>query len=406
MRTRRSAVLVTAVMAALALMVPPAHAVLSPDAPTGLTAAAEDQAVELSWQIPADNGLAITGYRIYVEHVAGSRIIDTGSRTPAYRHEGLANGIEYTYRVSAVNTLGLESAPSDPVTAIPLGLPTAPQDLAARGAWTGQRVHVDLTWSAPASDGGSAILGYRVYRDTLETPIAELGADASGFSERIDAEGATYSVTAFNEVGEGEPAAATVSRGVSSFKAVDVTLRDADGDVLRSDGDGSLYSGTHDFSRIIDRTQVSSFNGLQDIMVFQPWGKRDFVVQHSAIGDGQPLSCDGNLSSVVIFSRANQDWFTILEAAADGATLTSDAVLRCWTNGAETDYFFSFPNHDTSAGTQECGVITKVDASTYSFENPTSCLVDLYTAEWTKGSYNTALVAEDIAAPLQLTATL
>lgn len=405
MRVRRSAGLLVAVMTVLGVMAPQAHAVLAPDAPTALTAVAEDQAIELSWETPADNGVPITGYRIYVETADGSNTIDTGSTTPAYRHDGLNNGIEYTYSVTAINTLGFESAQSDSATATPLGVPTAPQDLVGRGVWTGQRVHVDLTWSAPASDGGSSILGFRVYRDSVETPIAELGPDASSFSERISGEGATYSVTAFNAVGEGDPAATTISQTVWFFKPIDVTLRDADGDVVRSDSGGPLYSGSQDFSRIIDRNQISPYSGFQDVMTFQPWGKRHFDIQHAAIADGQRLTCDG-FSAVSIFSRQNQDWFTTLEAAADGASLAVDAALRCVTNGSGADYMFDFPNHDTSTASTECGVITKIDASTYAFEAPATCLADIYTTSWTRGQYTRELVIENVSAPSQLTATL
>ena len=82
----------------------PVAPVTAPGAPSGLTAAAGDAQVSLSWKAPgSDGGAAITGYRIYqgsskkpVASVAG-----TGTTV-----KNLANGTTYSFRVTAVNKAG------------------------------------------------------------------------------------------------------------------------------------------------------------------------------------------------------------------------------------------------------------------------------------------------------------
>ncbi len=66
---------------------------------------------------------------------------------------------------------------------------------------------VSLTWSAPASNGGSAVTGYRVYRSTTsgnETLLATVGL-VTAYADTSAVNGSTYYyvVSAVNSVGEG-----------------------------------------------------------------------------------------------------------------------------------------------------------------------------------------------------------
>src|SRR5947199_6255592 len=81
--------------------------------------------------------------------------------------------------------------------------PSAPQNLAA----TGGNAQVTLTWQAPASDGGSPITNYKIYRGTTsggETLVATIGNQLS-YSDGGLTNGVTYyyQVSAVNNVGEG-----------------------------------------------------------------------------------------------------------------------------------------------------------------------------------------------------------
>ena len=82
-------------------------------------------------------------------------------------------------------------------------MPGVPTGLTA----TPSNARVVLAWVAPASNGGSAITGYRVYRSTAsgsETLLATL-AVVTGYTDTAVTNGTTYfyQVTARNAVGEG-----------------------------------------------------------------------------------------------------------------------------------------------------------------------------------------------------------
>src|SRR5947199_3825661 len=81
--------------------------------------------------------------------------------------------------------------------------PSAPQNLAA----TGGNAQVTLTWQAPASDGGSPITNYKIYRGlapTTETLLATVG-NVLTYTDTSVTNGVTYyyQVSAVNGAGEG-----------------------------------------------------------------------------------------------------------------------------------------------------------------------------------------------------------
>lgn len=61
----------------------------------------------LTWTAPANNGFAITNYIVEVDSGSGYSVIADGTGIGlTYTHTGLTNGTSYTYRVSAVNSVG------------------------------------------------------------------------------------------------------------------------------------------------------------------------------------------------------------------------------------------------------------------------------------------------------------
>ncbi len=138
-----------------------------PDAPTGLTATASGPTqINLSWTAPSNNGnTAIIGYKIEVSANAGTSWSDlvenTGSLATTYEDMGLTAGETRHYRVYAINSDG-ESDPSNvanATTPAAITRPGAPTDLTATAMGMNQ---IDLSWTAPSSDGGAAITGYRI----------------------------------------------------------------------------------------------------------------------------------------------------------------------------------------------------------------------------------------------------
>ncbi len=160
---------------------------------TGLVATPGDQHVTLTWTtIGADSS---TEYRVERAPAPdGPWTNPSGVVHDTTATESAVNGTTYYWRVIAVNggfdqtasnnpIVGpfaepLYGAPTEPVAATPVGPPSAPTDFAfERGDGT-----ITFTWLAPASDGGSPILGYWLERAPAASsdffPIGHMDADA------------------------------------------------------------------------------------------------------------------------------------------------------------------------------------------------------------------------------------
>ena len=181
-----------------------------PSAPRNLAATGGNAQVTLNWQSPAsDGGSPLTNYKIYRGSAPGAEsLLTTVGNVLAYTDGAVTNGVTYYYQVSAVNSQG-EGAKSNEASATPNAPPpppsppSAPTNLVA----TGGNAQVGLTWQIPASNGGSQITNYRVYRGTTsggETFLATLGVVTS-YTDTSVTNGVTYyyQVSAVNNVGEG-----------------------------------------------------------------------------------------------------------------------------------------------------------------------------------------------------------
>src|SRR5439155_7778250 len=93
------------------------------------------------------------------------------------------------------------SHPSNEVSATTPAIPSAPQNLQA----TGGSSSVTLSWQAPASDGGSTITGYKIYRSSssgTEGYLVTVG-NVTSYNKTGLASGHTYfyKITAVNSIG-------------------------------------------------------------------------------------------------------------------------------------------------------------------------------------------------------------
>ncbi|HSZ31133.1 MAG TPA: fibronectin type III domain-containing protein, partial [Pseudonocardiaceae bacterium] len=185
----------------------PQPAVTVPGAPTGLTATGGNQSVQLSWAPPSNNGgAAVTGYDVYRSTTPGGEgttPIATGVTTTNFTDNPLTNGTTYYYTVAAVNSAGI-SPQSGEASATPgPTAPSAPLSVTASGG----NGSVSLAWTVPATNGGSAITGYDVYRSTTKggegtTPYAT-GITTTSFTDSAVTNGTTYyyTVAAVNSAG-------------------------------------------------------------------------------------------------------------------------------------------------------------------------------------------------------------
>jgi hypothetical protein len=105
----------------------------TPAPPLGITAAAGDNRVHLSWSLPGFEGHApVDGYRVYrgTNPATVVRIADLGD-VRIYTDPGVTNGVDYFYQIASLNPIG-EGVPSVTVATTPRGPPsltiTSPTD--------------------------------------------------------------------------------------------------------------------------------------------------------------------------------------------------------------------------------------------------------------------------------------
>ena len=166
-----------------------------PSAPTRLKATAEDRAVTLSWDPPADlAGGTLSGYRIDIrtEATAPWRVhtASTGTGATRYRVDPLVNGIAYEFRVAAITQFGVGLF-SKTVTSRPYGTPGMPTGVRA----TAGNASATITWDAPASDNGRSIIGYRIEASSESgwyLVSADTRSSATSFTATGLVNGATY----------------------------------------------------------------------------------------------------------------------------------------------------------------------------------------------------------------------
>ena len=194
----------------------PPGTVAAPTAIRGNTAAA------LSWSAPVNNGGdPVTGYSVQVR--TGTTVVrtdvlsGTGTSTTV---TGLTNGVAYNFRVAATNSLGTGafSASSNTVTpAAPVTVPGAPVIGTATAGIAGAApngLQATANWAAPASNGGSAITGYRVTALRVAadntTTVAATATTNAGARARVftlPAGNYRFQVVAINAVGDSAPSA-------------------------------------------------------------------------------------------------------------------------------------------------------------------------------------------------------
>ncbi|HEY1285353.1 MAG TPA: DUF4082 domain-containing protein [Solirubrobacterales bacterium] len=169
-----------------------------PDSPTGVTAGARNQGALVSWSAPAnEGGSAITSYRVtpYVGNAAQAPTTVPASTTST-TIGGLANGTTYTFRVTAINSLGSspESEPSNPAmpraTIFEQTVPTVIEDTDSNSVELGVKFTSDVAgtirgirfYKGPGNVGTHVVSFWNAAGELLEQDTAT-GESASGWQE-------------------------------------------------------------------------------------------------------------------------------------------------------------------------------------------------------------------------------
>ena len=188
----------------------------TPGAPTDVTATnvpgtpfTSTPQVMVSWTAPVvTGGSAITSYTVTS---SGGHPCTTGNgNTTTCTFLGLTAGTNYTFTVMATNVVGTGPA-SAPVSATASTVPGAPTGVTATSFANAQSV---VTWTAPASNGGSSITGYTVTSSGGQTCTSTSTAPATPATTctvtgLTNGTAYTFTVTATNAAGTSSASAAS-----------------------------------------------------------------------------------------------------------------------------------------------------------------------------------------------------
>ena len=186
-----------------------------PGSPQGLAASVNDTGkLDLSWDAPDSDGCsAITGYKVQWKEASGSwdtpvDVSETTVNGTGHTVSGLTDGVEYTFRIVAVNSVG-DSTPS------------------TEGGGT-PRETTPPTVSVASVDGATLTITFSETLDTAERPDkSAFGVSEAGASRGVDTvsvSGSVVTLTLVTAVSSGDTVAVdyTAPTGESAARLQDL----------------------------------------------------------------------------------------------------------------------------------------------------------------------------------------
>ena len=252
----------------------PNRAVVS-NAPVLNTATPGSGQVALAWTAPTnDGGAAVTDYTVQYRTTAGpgswTTFTHSVSTATTINVTGLTNGTGYDFQVAAVNVAGTGTY-SNALSATPAVVPGAPTLNTA----TPGNTQVALAWTAPASNGGSALTDYTIqWRTTAGPGSWTTFSHGASTATSINVTGLTngtgydFQVAAVNIIGTG-----SYSGSLSATPAA-----------------GGAFTDPTSLPNLVgwwDASDASSFTYSSGVVVSQ-WSDKSGTAHHLTVGSGAP----------------------------------------------------------------------------------------------------------------------
>lgn len=207
-----------------------------PSQPQSFRGEPADKSVALTWA-PPSHSPSLQGYVVHRGTSSGSYTFQKalGPTTLTWTDTGLSNGVTYYYRVAAYNKDGHGQNATE-IAVTPSVPPSKPESPSA----TGGAGHILLTWTEPATHGGTAVTGYQIWRSTDKnvdpvkaTFVAEVGT-TTAYKDVIAASPYTgyYQIVALNARGASPPS--------TTVEASTVAIPDAPSKPLATPGRDSI----------------------------------------------------------------------------------------------------------------------------------------------------------------------
>ena len=193
-----------------------------PDPPTALTATAGNGDARVSWAAPADTGAHGSPIVAYTATAApGDQTCTAVGGGTSCTVTGLTNDTAHTFTVTATNSLGLVSGPSDPSAAVspqaPAGVPDPPTLVtavvsgnSAVVSWADPMTASAVTAGAVTARQTNTVTGYEVTAEPGPSTCAADAPDTSCTVEGLSA-GTDYTFTVTALSASGPSAASTAS---------------------------------------------------------------------------------------------------------------------------------------------------------------------------------------------------